>query len=1216
MSRVRASSVVPSIVVLSVVLLFAAASPHGQTRPPQRPPKGPTISQSVRDRAAKNGRVRVIVELRLPGNNGLLPERRLGNAQAILNRRQDITGARGRILASLTAGSGRETRRFQTLPFVALEVGANGLAALQSSPDIERIIPDVLFHPTLEFSVPHIQGDQAWQAGYDGTGTTIAIVDTGVEANHPFLNGKVVAEACFSTTADGLSQSVCPSGETSQIGAGAGAPCPLDDCIHGTHVAGIAAGNGDAAGETFSGVAKGANLVAVQVFSEIVDSDACGGTAPCLGGFESDIIAGLEYVYTLKVGGMNLASVNMSLGGGLFDQPCDDDPIKPAIDNLRALGVATIVASGNAGAPGSLAAPACVSSAISVGATQLDDQVAWFSNVTYFLSLFAPGDGIVSSIPGGDYAELSGTSMAAPHVAGAWAVARQAAATASVDDILAAFRNTGQPVTDTRDWSDGNITVPRIRIFNALAALVPISSPSPTLTAVDPPTGRFGLPLTLTLTGTGFNALSVVRWNGVAVPTVTDSITQLTAVVPAESLTLGTGQVSIFNPEPGGGTSSTITISVLPPPSLTVDQTTVGPNADVTVTLADGYGGQLDWIGLAAAGAPDSNYLASTFVGQGVFARTWTVTMPATPGQYEFRLFLNNGFTRVATSPTFTVDAAITPVPIVASMSPTNAVAGSAPITLMVLGSKFSTSSYVAWNGSPRPTTYVSGSQLQATISAVDLAVAGTFAMTVVTPAPGGGTSTATSFTVAPAPTLTVDRTSVVAGSNVTVTLNNGLGGSLDWLAFSQVGAANNNYMQFVYVGSGVTTRTWTVTASTSGQYEFRLFKQGSYVRAATSPAITATPPAGLTVSQTTVAPGAPVTVTLTNGAGGASDYLALASTSAPDSSFLQSTNVGEGVTTRTWTVNMPATPGTYEFRLFANGVRTGTSPTVTVQALAPQLSVSATTVTAGASVTVTLANGLGGSQDWLAFAQVGAANNSYVQFVYVGAGVTTRTWTVTTPTTTGAYEFRLFQQGTFNRLATSPTVNVQAPPPPSLAISASTVIAGQSATVTLTNGLGGSQDWIAFAQVGAANNNYVQFVYVGAGVTTRTWTITTPTTPGVYEFRLFRQGTFTRIATSDPVTVQAPPPPTLALSTTTASPGQTVTVTLTNGLGGNTDWFAFATVGSADSVYLNWTYVGAGVTTRTWTVTMPSTPGNYEFRLYRQASFVRAATSATIQVR
>jgi len=234
---------------------------------------------------------------------------------------------------------------------------------------------------------------------------------------------------------------------------------------------------------------------------------------------------------------------------------------------------------------------------------------------------------------------------------------------------------------------------------------------------------------------------------------------------------------------------------------------------------------------------------------------------------------------------------------------------------------------------------------------------------------------------------------------------------------------------------------------------------------------------------------------------------------------------------------------------------------------------------------------------------------------VYVGAGVTTRTWTVTTPTTPGTYEFRLFQNGTFTRLATSPTVTLQAPPPPVLTVSAATVTAGQSVTVTLTNGLGGSQDWLAFAATGSANNVYVQFTYVGAGVTTRTWTVTAPTTPGTYEFRLFQHGTFTRIATSPAVTVQAPPPPSLTVSATSAAPGQTVTVTLTNGQGGSADWFAFAAVGSPDSTYVTWTYVGAGVTTRTWTVTMPSTPGTYEFRLYKQASFVRLATSPPVVV-
>src|SRR2546425_7474126 len=102
----------------------------------------------------------------------------------------------------------------------------------------------------------------------------------------------------------------------------------------------------------------------------------------------------------------------MSLGGGLFSSTCDDQPYKPFIDNLRAAGIATVVASGNNGAIDRLSAPACVSTAVSVGATTKDDQVADFSNVAPFLSLFAPGVSIISSFAGGGFAIASGTSMA------------------------------------------------------------------------------------------------------------------------------------------------------------------------------------------------------------------------------------------------------------------------------------------------------------------------------------------------------------------------------------------------------------------------------------------------------------------------------------------------------------------------------------------------------------------------------------------------------------------------------------------------------------------------------------------------------------------------------------------------------------------------------------------------------------------------------------
>src|SRR5207247_3248665 len=126
--------------------------------------------------------------------------------------------------------------------------------------------------------------------------------------------------------------------------------------------------------------------------------------------------------------GLTLAAVNMSLGGGLSATFCDDEPQKPAIDQLRAVGVATAIASGNNGQVDRISAPGCISSAVSVGSTTKIDDVSFFSNVAPFLSLFAPGGSatggaadILSSVPGG-FGRKAGTSMATPHVAGAFAV--------------------------------------------------------------------------------------------------------------------------------------------------------------------------------------------------------------------------------------------------------------------------------------------------------------------------------------------------------------------------------------------------------------------------------------------------------------------------------------------------------------------------------------------------------------------------------------------------------------------------------------------------------------------------------------------------------------------------------------------------------------------------------------------------------------------------
>ena len=114
-------------------------------------------------------------------------------------------------------------------------------------------------------------------------------------------------------------------------------PCDLDDCAHGTHVAGITAGNGAGGVASFSGVAKGADIMAVQVFSAINDPLLCGPT-PCPLTFMSDIMEALQRVFDLR-NSYNFAAVNMSLGGGQFTSFCDTSPLKSVIDSLRAANI-------------------------------------------------------------------------------------------------------------------------------------------------------------------------------------------------------------------------------------------------------------------------------------------------------------------------------------------------------------------------------------------------------------------------------------------------------------------------------------------------------------------------------------------------------------------------------------------------------------------------------------------------------------------------------------------------------------------------------------------------------------------------------------------------------------------------------------------------------------------------------------------------------------
>jgi RHS repeat-associated protein len=184
-------------------------------------------------------------------------------------------------------------------------------------------------------------------------------------------------------------------------------------------------------------------------------------------------------------------------------------------------------------------------------------------------------------------------------------------------------------------------------------------------------------------------------------------------------------------------------------------------------------------------------------------------------------------------------------------------------------------------------------------------------------------------------------------------------------------------------------------------------------------------------------------------------------------------------------------------------------------------------------------------SQYWLALAEVGAPDTSYLQSISVPAGGAFD-WNPTMPSTPGNYEFRLFENGGFNRVETSATVTVaaaQSPPPPTLHVSATQANAGQSVSTTVFNTPGNPYDWFALATVGAPNNSYLQWAYVNT--TGGTWQVNMPGTPGDYEFRLFINNGYTRVATSSAVTVPATSnvPLPLDVSATLVYAGDSITV-------------------------------------------------------------------------
>ena len=343
-----------------------------------------------------------------------------------------VEGASGRVSVS---------RRYDNFPVLAMEMDASALRAAKTQGQSVEIWEDVVLYPQLEESTLLVGAPNAWRDGFAGQGLAVAILDTGVDTRHPFLAERTVFEACFSD--------LCPNGAAAMIGSGAA--FPVND--HGTHVAGIVLGG--ALDEDLAGVGPELRLVNINVFNP----------PPPRGTGRSrsrDILAGLDLVLNLaRFHPGSIGAVNMSFGAPREESGACRSTIWDHVSRqFDRAGIPVVVASGNhseesRAAPVSF--PACVEGFVSVGAVTKSERVASFSNSGPALDLLAPGVDILSSVSrptdGGlerGFESMDGTSMAAPHVAAAMALLKQASPESSVAELLRTLKDTGRRIRDPR----------------------------------------------------------------------------------------------------------------------------------------------------------------------------------------------------------------------------------------------------------------------------------------------------------------------------------------------------------------------------------------------------------------------------------------------------------------------------------------------------------------------------------------------------------------------------------------------------------------------------------------------------------------------------------------------------------------------------------------------------------------------------------------------
>jgi len=436
-----------SLVIVFVLLILGAAHALGEEKKGQN--LNQKIENSVYENALHEEKVHVFIRLNTTGDS-----RKNFNSRVLQE--------------GITKGLNVEQLEYTFDGYVSAFVTSEELDALQDNAEVTRVEKVRTRYISLQDSVPLINGTQTYHLqanglNLTGSGRAICIIDTGINYTHPDLGG------CYGN--NNASSTCKVLGGYDFVNSDSN---PYDDNGHGTHVSGIAAANG-----TINGVASGAKIISIK---------ACGASGSCS---DADIISGINWCVG-NASLYNISVITMSLGDPTNNTVyCNNDPIAASINTAVGNNIPVVIAAGNNANITGISAPSCVQNATAVVATTKSDGVASYSSRGLLAPLTAPGSSINSTYIGTNpYALSSGTSMAAPHVAGIIAVlAEYLNLTNQIRtpaQLVVTLNITGKQIND----SATNFSYSRIRLYDAIISL---DATAPNITLASPANGTSSL---------------------------------------------------------------------------------------------------------------------------------------------------------------------------------------------------------------------------------------------------------------------------------------------------------------------------------------------------------------------------------------------------------------------------------------------------------------------------------------------------------------------------------------------------------------------------------------------------------------------------------------------------------------------------------------------------------------------------------------------------